>query len=166
MSSARAFFRVHYTSLMLAIIVLSVAGSLVMLAFLSASLNQQVIKSNEQIRLLKGVAEEISKDQQRQHDHQDERAACFFNLFVTYTDSRKPITQEEADKCRVFSDDTVATKGPRATPQETSATQAELDAISERRSQQQTEELKATQSEPSWLDMIVEAVIALSRSGQ
>lgn len=44
---------------------------------------------------------EISRTQKEQHDAQDRRMACFFNLFVDYTNHRKPITEEDVNRCEI-----------------------------------------------------------------
>lgn len=158
------FVRTHYTGLMLGIIVLSVAGSLVMLAFLSASLQQQVVRSNEQIELLKGVAQEISKDQQKQHDHQDRRQACFFNLFVTYTQNapRQPITKEDADRCRVGDAQPVVSE-PRASAE--AQNRAERDQTAQSADSNRTSTMQPSQKpeERSFLDVILSEVMEALR---
>lgn len=122
MNRIKTVTRTHYTALMLSIIVLSVSGSLILLAFQSAQLNIQAERSAEQIKLLKGIAEEVRKDQQKQHNYQDVRQACFFSLFVTFTNNnpRQPITQDDVDRCRVGADAEISAS-PVQAPQ-TSAT--------------------------------------------
>lgn len=102
MSRFKTYVREHYTIITMTIITVSIAGSLIMLTMLWASAAQQLANSKHEIELLKSVAQEISRDQQSQHDNQDGRKACFFNLFVIYTNHRTPITHEDAEACRVF----------------------------------------------------------------
>lgn len=81
------------------------------------------VQAEERSRDLVAQNKAISAALQAQHDHQDERQACFFNLFISYTNTREPITEEDATFCQVMPDTSLDTSDPQPTTSPTTQPQ-------------------------------------------
>ena len=162
MSSIRDYIRNHYVNTMLTVIVLSVAGSLALLAFVVVKQSSQLEQSTEQLDIIRTIADEISTDQQKQHNKHDERQQCFFELFVSYVNTKEPIEKADADKCRVVpgaSQSTQTNQGTQTTPE-----REPTPPVRPEREEPTTptpEEPVPTEPEPSFIERLLQPVTNL-----
>lgn len=104
MNKVKNYIRTNYTPLMVSIIVLSNLGSLLLLNLQNTRIEDQSARLEDQNTAIISIAKEFSETSQEQHDKQDERQACFFNVFVSYIETHEPIDRANLDSCSVVTE--------------------------------------------------------------
>lgn len=83
--------------ILIVFVILGAAGGID--AFFNSRDNTKNINANT--NAIKNIVVEIKNNDQSQHDAQDKRAACLFNLIVSFIDTNTKPTHADVDNCQV-----------------------------------------------------------------